>query len=228
MLNNLPSYVVPVFLGCVLFSCGFIVYWLKTSQIKQSSLVVGVLLLIGWITALSVLSYNEFFLDFDLPPKFAIAPLIPLITIFILLWKAGPALEKISLESLTWVHVVRVPIELVLFWLFIATVIPIHMTFEGRNFDIISGATAPLVALFLMSAKRKRLLLWWNILALILVLAVVIHAILSIPTELQQIAFDQPNVGVLYFPFILLPGLVVPVVIFSHLLVILRLMRTKA
>ena len=228
MLSNLPSYVVPVFLGCVLFSCGFVVYWLKSSLVKQSRVLLGVLLLVAWITALSVLAYNQFFFNFDFPPRFVIVLAVPLITIFIVLWKARPALEKLSLQTLTWIHVVRVPIELVLFWLFLAEVVPELMTFEGRNFDIISGATAPLAALFLMSVKRKRLLLWWNVLALMLVLSVVGHAILSIPTEFQQLALDMPNTGVMYFPFVLLPGLVVPVVIFSHLVVILRLLRTKA
>jgi hypothetical protein len=227
MLSNLPGYVVPVFLACVLFTCGFIVYWLKASKIKQTKLVAGGFLLVIWMAGISVLAYNEFFLHFELPPRFALILMVPLITIFILLWKARPALERLSTQSLTWVHVVRVPIEMVLFWLFLAAVVPIHMTFEGRNFDIISGATAPLVALFLMSAKRKKLLLLWNVLALALVLAVVIHAILAIPTPIQQIAFDQPNVGVMYFPFVLLPGVVVPTVIFSHLLMILRLMKSR-
>ena len=42
----------------------------------------------------------------------------------------------------------RVGVEVVLFWLFIKRVVPESMTFEGRNFDIISGITAPFVAYF--------------------------------------------------------------------------------
>jgi hypothetical protein len=141
------------------------------------------------------------------------------------MWKARPLLDKLSLQSLTWVHAVRVPIELVLYWLFLAEYVPECMTFEGRNLDILSGFSAPLIALFFLSEKRKKILLIWNILALLLVLNVVVHAILSAPTPFQQLAFSQPNVGVMYYPFILLPALIVPAVIFSHLVVIFRLLK---
>jgi hypothetical protein len=34
---------------------------------------------------------------------------------------------------------------------------------------------------------------------------------------MQQIAFDQPNIGVMYFPFVWLPACIVPLVLLSHL-----------
>ncbi|MEM9987092.1 MAG: hypothetical protein AAF804_18515, partial [Bacteroidota bacterium] len=43
-------------------------------------------------------------------------------------------------------------------------------------------------------------------------------AILSAPLPFQQLAFEQPNVAVLRFPYVLLPGVVVPLVLLSHLL----------
>jgi hypothetical protein len=39
----------------------------------------------------------------------------------------------------------------------------------------------------------------------------------------QQFAFDQPNIAVLYFPFIWLPSCVVPLVLLSHLAAIRQL-----
>jgi hypothetical protein len=44
---------------------------------------------------------------------------------------------------------------------------------------------------------------------------------------LQQFGFDQPTVAVLYFPFIWLPGIVVPLVYFSHLVAIRRLLKER-
>jgi hypothetical protein len=60
-------------------------------------------------------------------------------------------------------------------------------------------------------------LLAWNILGLILLLNVVIHGILSVPFPFQQFGLDQPNIAMLHAPYLLLPGLIVPVVLFSHL-----------
>jgi hypothetical protein len=101
------------------------------------------------------------------------------------------------------------------------------MTFEGRNFDILSGITAPIIFwLAFRKGKIKRpLLIIWNIFALILLFNIVTHAILSFPFPFQQMAFDQPNRGVLYFPFIWLPTVVVPVVLFAHLISLWKLFK---
>lgn len=92
------------------------------------------------------------------------------------------------------------------------------MTYGGSNFDIIAGITAPII--FFLYYKRKSIsksvLLIWNIMMLILLFNVIITAVLSAPIPFQQLAFDQPNVGVMYFPFIWLPGTIVPLVMLSH------------
>ena len=56
---------------------------------------------------------------------------------------------------------------------------------------------------------------------------IVVNAILSAPFTFQQFAFDQPNVAVLYFPFVWLPCFIVPVVLFSHLVLIRQLLKKE-
>jgi len=68
-------------------------------------------------------------------------------------------------------------------------------------------------------------ILVWNFVCLAILLFTVSNAILSAPTPFQKFAFDQPNVAVLYFPFVWLPGIVVPLVILSHLISIRLLMK---
>jgi hypothetical protein len=77
------------------------------------------------------------------------------------------------------------------------------MTFEGTNFDLFSGITAPIVAYlaYRTTKENKKLLLWWNIICLLLLLNVVITAVFAFPSPFQKLAFDQPNIAVLYFPF---------------------------
>jgi hypothetical protein len=103
------------------------------------------------------------------------------------------------------------------------------MTFEGRNFDILSGLSAPFIYYFGFVKRRlsNALILGWNFICLALLINIVANAILSVPTPFQKFAFDQPNIGVLYFPFNLLPACVVPLVLLSHLVAIRRLLHAK-
>ena len=93
------------------------------------------------------------------------------------------------------------------------------MTFEGRNLDIISGITAPIIYYFVFIRQKlsKLVLLFWNIICLVLLVNIVAIAILSAPFSFQRFAFDQPAIGILHFPFILLPCCIVPLVLLSHL-----------
>jgi hypothetical protein len=124
-------------------------------------------------------------------------------------------------------HIVRIPVEIVLFWLFQSSLIPQEMTFEGRNFDILSGITAPIICFFAFRNNKTNhiLLIIWNISAFILLLNIVITAILAFPSPMQSIAHAQPNRAVMYFPYIWLPALIVPIVFFSHLAVFVQLFK---
>ncbi|GAB3341306.1 hypothetical protein GCM10027299_55430 [Larkinella ripae] len=187
--------------------------------------------LLGWLAVLGVLAQNHFFLRIDaVPPRFLIAVLPPLIGISALfLTKKGRFfLDQLPIQTLTYLHTIRIPVELVLYGLFLDQQIPELMTFEGRNFDILAGLTAPLARYWAgqnQPASRRKLLIW-NGIALVLLINIVSHAVLSAPTPMQQLAFDQPNVGVLKIPFIGLPGFVVPAVLFAHLVAIRRLLRS--
>jgi len=67
-----------------------------------------------------------------------------------------------------------------------------------------------------MKLNRYALLIW-NFICLALLLNIVFNAILSVPGVFQKFAFDQPNLAILAFPFALLPSVLVPLVLFSHL-----------
>ena len=96
------------------------------------------------------------------------------------------------------------------------------MTFEGYNFDILSGISAPIIY-FAFNKISKNMLVVWNIICLGLLINIVTIAILSVPTPFQKLGFEQPNLGVTYFPFVWLPGVVVPLVFLSHLASIRKL-----
>lgn len=223
MINDLSLFISVTFILTVLLTF----YFFHKAHHANRTVSIA---LFTWIILQSIISYSEFYTNTNsLPPRFLLLPLPALLTILILFStaKGRGFLHSLDDKWLTYVHIVRIPVELVLYWLFLEQAVPQLMTFTGRNFDILAGLTAPLVAYLFYNKKTlgKAALLIWNIISLILLINIVGHAILSLPFPFQQLAFEQPNIAVLYFPFSLLPGFIVPVVLLSHLTVIVKLVR---
>jgi hypothetical protein len=190
------------------------------------------IVMILWLVLQTVLAERGFYTrSSEMPPRLVAAVLPPVIFIVacFLLPAGRRYIDTLNPRILTWLHVVRIPVELILYTLMIHHLVPVVMTFEGRNFDILSGITAPFIAYLGYNKKRisKTVLLVWNLICLVLLINVVYYGILSAPTEIQKYAFDQPNVAVLYFPFIWLPSFIVPLVLFSHLVCIRHLIKYK-
>jgi len=103
------------------------------------------------------------------------------------------------------------------------------MTFEGRNFDILAGISAPIIAYFgLTKAKLNRqTILIWNFICLGLLINIIVNALFSAPSPIQKFAFNQPNIAILNFPYSWLPTFIVPIVLFGHLTSIRQLMKYK-
>ncbi|WP_353722014.1 hypothetical protein [Dyadobacter sp. 676] len=140
----------------------------------------------------------------------------------------GKALmDRMNLDLLTMVHVVRAPIEVVMYWSFIDKLVPHEMTFGGGNPDILAGLSTPCVYYWgvMRSGMKWRLMVAWNFLCLGLLLNAIHRALLAAPFFFQTIGLDQPNVLVSHFPFVLLPGIVVPVLMCAHLVVIRNLVK---
>lgn len=66
-----------------------------------------------------------------------------------------------------------------------------------------------------------------DLLCLLLVLQVVVTGILSFPSPIQVWSANQPNIAVLYFPYVWLPGIIVPMVVFAHLVVLFKPKQTS-
>lgn len=67
-----------------------------------------------------------------------------LVLLVLFVTKNGRALiDSLPIKYLGYLHIVRIPVEIALFWLFLNKGIPELMTFEGQNFDILAGMTAP-------------------------------------------------------------------------------------
>ena len=150
---------------------------------------------------------------------FLLFPAFVLIIILFLTNSGRKFIDNLKLKHLILLHTIRIPVEIALYYLFVAKTIPQIMTFEGRNFDIVAGFTAPFIFYFgfIKNKISDRLLIVWNVLSLVLLINIIVIALLSANTPLQQFAFDQPNIALGHFPFNCLPSIIVPLVLFSHL-----------
>ena len=223
---------VPIYVSLVFILTTLIAVYLFFQAAHYSKAVL--ISLIIWMLFQAVLALDHFYHEITadyfyhetraFPPRFPLQVMPPLLVIicFFAFPNGRCIIKKLDTGVLTLLHTIRIPVELVLYWLFLDGAVPELMTFTGRNFDILAGLTAPLVYYFgyLKQKLSARVILLWNIVALILLINIVVNALLSAPLPLQQFAFEQPNVAVLYFPFVWLPSVVVPIVLFSHLVCI--------
>jgi hypothetical protein len=225
MINNLPLYISIVFILTTLLTV--YLFYKATRQSKTSMVVIAL-----WLMIQAVLAFTGFYTVTDgFPPRLILIalPAILFIVILFLNKKGKVFLDSLDTATLTILHIVRIPVEICLYWLFLHKSIPHLMTFEGRNFDILSGITAPVIFYFgyIKKGMNKGVLLLWNFICLGLLFNIVINAILSVTTPFQQFAFNQPNTAILYFPFVWLPCCVVPLVLLAHLASIRKLLLKK-
>jgi hypothetical protein len=234
MIENLPLYISIVFglttvLALLLFHYA-VLNSTSDNSVGNAKIILSILSF--WIVIQAVISLNDFYSvdTTSFPPRFAFAILPPFITILILfLTKRGLAfIDNLPLINITYLNIVRIPVEIVLLWLFLHKAVPKLMTFEGKNFDILAGITAPLIAYFGFVKEKlsKKIILYWNVIALLLLLNVLTIGVLSAPFAFQSFSFLQPNIAILHFPFIWLPAFIVPLILFGHLVSIRQLLKS--
>jgi hypothetical protein len=225
MINGLPLHLSLMFAFTTFLTIGFLCVALKISSRPVHKSIYPIIIL--WTILQGILGWQGFYRDFDAwPPRFLLAIGPPNLLTLYLLIRHQRVLCALPLRLLTFIHIIRIPVEIILFGLYQEGQIPRLMTYEGDNFDIIAGMTGPLMALIAFRGSiNKRLLIYWNLIGLGLLLNIVIRAVLSAPFPFQQLAIDNPNVAVFYFPFIWLPAVVVPIVLFAHLTSLLHLFR---
>ena len=222
MIENLPNWIELLFITTCLLTIGLFHY--SNGKPKRITF-----LIILWSIIQSTLAYVGFYqITSSIPPRFGLV-LIPASAFIVYgllpkqqIWFSEKRNTKVS----TFLHSIRLPVEIVLFGLFIHKMVPELMTFEGRNYDIIMGITAPIIGLlFLKNKLNKMFLLFWNVAGLCLVLFILVNGLLSSELPFQQFGFEQPNRGINFFPFVLLPATVVPIVILTHLSDIIKLRK---
>jgi hypothetical protein len=165
-----------------------------------------------------------------LPAPGLIVVLVVSITTVVLAFSSagGRVASGIPLAVLVGFQVFRVPLEVLLHRLHLEGVIPVEMTYAGRNFDVVSGLTAAVVAVLISTGRGSRMLvLAWNVLGLALLANIVTVAVLATPTPFQVFDDGPPNRLPSMLPYIWLPTVLVQAALLGHLLVFRALRRSE-
>ncbi len=181
----------------------------------------------AWLAFSAALGLSGFLTDFQgMPPRLLLL-LGPTVALPLLLGfsPVGSKLAGAPVAFLIGFQAFRLPLELVMHQAAREGTMPEQMTFSGRNFDIVTGVSAILVAALAARGLAPRwLLVAWNALGTTLLATILVIAVVSLPAFA---AFgSEPvrlNTWVAYFPFVWLPAGLVSAAVLGHVLLWRRL-----
>ena len=154
------------------------------------------------------------------PPPLMLAVAVPLVlAIVVALSGVGRRVAgAASFAAIIAIQAFRLPLELVMHRAATIGLMPVQMSYSGRNFDIVTGALAIVVAwLAARSPRLRAVVLAWNIVGTLLLINIVTIAIASTPI-FSAFGPDGLNTWVADPPYVFLPTVLVPAAVFGHAL----------
>lgn len=151
-------------------------------------------------------------------------PLLPLTAFltFLLLSQTSAARELLAKIPQSWpiaAQTFRIGVELVFFVLHADGRAPAQITFEGHNFDILVGLSAPVMAWLVARGRASpKLVLGWNAVGLALLVNAIRVVATSAPGPLHGDWPGQPFVAIASWPVIWVPAFLVPLAASLHVL----------
>jgi len=186
-----------------------------------------------WFNYLWMLSISGFLTELQLPPRIPLFLFFPFaLFTFIFCRRAAKSqwINELPLTWLTYPQSFRIAVEFLLLFTFMKGIIPKEATFEGFNFDILMGISAPIMAFFVFSKPNVnlKLALSWNILGILMILfvAIIIATSFYNPSIWGQTK-TMVSTQFLRFPYLLVAGFLAPFGIFMHALSIAKIAQLK-
>jgi len=165
----------------------------------------------GWMALTWTMASRGMLLAQGRPPRVALV-LVAVLALagLIAFGRIGTRIARyVPLWALVAVQAFRLPLEIAMHQLAERGLMPPQMSYGGRNWDILTGASAMLVALLLWAGFGGRKLVWiWNLAGLALLANVLAIAVLSFP-QFQYFGPLRVNVFVMLTPFVWLPAVMV-------------------
>ena len=159
------------------------------------------------------------------PTMLFLVPVIFALAIGIATSRLGQRLATgLPLAALVGSQAFRFPLELTMHRAYAEGLMPVQMSYSGRNLDILTGISAIIVAVVL--ARRPKTL-WlvrlWNVAGVILLANILAVALLSAPTPFRTFHNEPANVWITQAPWVWLPAVLALAAIAGHIVVFRRL-----
>lgn len=236
-----------IFIGFVIFPIFCLLLILRGLQLtlkktdfsiqKQSRILLQTsLVFMFWLLLTGGLAYFGF-LEMNeqkpiIPPPLLVLVNIPLITLLLFVnfnKTLKQILKVVPLHWLIYFQSFRIGVEVLIWVAFIQNLLPIQMTFEGYNSDILVGIFALPVGYFVVkqtsinsnylnTRAKKKMLIAWNIFGLCLLATIVIISVLSAPLPIRYFMNEPSSKIVAFFPFVWLPTVLVVIAYSLHIL----------
>ncbi|MEO5969363.1 MAG: hypothetical protein ABIQ95_05505 [Bdellovibrionia bacterium] len=189
----------------------------KTTALKVTAMIMTWLIYSGYLAQSGFLAeYTAF------PPRF-IFILLPMVVFLLYLTKSS-VIKKVAVSCSPALFILpqvfRIPVELLLYQLYRASLVPKMLTYEGRNIDLLVALTAPIAALLIYKypGKKDKLIKIWNLSGILILSNVVFRGILSAPSPLRILNTEPPNLAIGIFPYVYLPAVFVLLAFSLHIL----------
>ena len=204
----------------------------EPDSLRQSATIGTLVVAVVWMALTWVAADSGVLLQWDAtPPPFALLVLaIVGLAATIAFTPYGTRLVLgLPLWTLIAIQGFRLPLELAMHGMYERGIMPEQMSYSGRNFDIVTGITALIVAALVVAGRGGAMLVRaWNLLGLALLVNVVSIAILSTPRFAYYGDGERLNVWVTYVPFVWLPAVMVLAALAGHLVIARALVARRA
>lgn len=193
--------------------------------------VVGVM--VCWTALTAALAASGTLADFGTGhPRIPILVATQLAFVIWLAWfsRWSGDLAQIPQLYLVGLQCFRIPVEVLMAELAARNLFAVEMTFHGRNFDILTGVTAVVLAIWLRrdgEESLRHVLIGWNLIGLSFVTSVLAQGVLSIPYPFQLLQLSVPTFVIASFPVVWLPTVLVPIAYFLHFVSLRRCLAER-
>jgi hypothetical protein len=135
--------------------------------------------------------------------------------------------RALTIEGLIALQIFRLPLELLLLRAANLGIMPVEFSLRGYNGDVLTGVGALLLCLYIARAKTVPLIaVWvWNVWGIFCLLVIGLLAALTSP-NLHAFGKQAQHINswVLYFPYSLLPSVLVSLAVFGQVLLTRKLL----
>lgn len=215
----------------IFYSLNYALNEIKAIQIiRKKYFIMTALIISGWLIITAVTAFNGTLLDFtSAPPKIILLIIPPVLAISYLSnsTRVNKLIEVIPSSWFVYIQSFRVLMELLLWLLYTAGVIPVQMTFEGLNYDVLTGLSAPLIGYYCLTVNKwpRITAVLWNIAGLLLVTNIFIVSVISTPSPMRQFFNEPANTMIAYFPNVWIAAFIVPFAYFIHILSLKQIIK---